>query len=287
MAKRFTDTNKYKKPFIRSLTAGYKLFWDFLYHDCDHAGIWIVDFGIAKTYVGEDVVITRDLALKYFNTDEQRIVEIDHGKKWFIPSFIEFQYGHLSEKNKAHINVISILKKYMLIDSNLNIKPLVSPLQGAMEKETEEEKEMVMEEEKENFEKFEKLLIPEMMKVWKNKKPNYPVDKNKDFWALGEIAKFISDQLNIPYNPRDGDLSDKILSNWGVMADFISKTDHINSYNLGQVAKYSQTIVQKIQNGTSKNKSESSVTGANVDTRSAFDAIDKHFAKNGNHGTKT
>ena len=51
MAKRFTDTNKYKKPFIRGLQGAYKLFWDYLYHDCDHAGIWIVDFEIAQTYL--------------------------------------------------------------------------------------------------------------------------------------------------------------------------------------------------------------------------------------------
>ena len=92
MAKRFTDTNKYKKPFIRGLQGAYKLLWDYLYHDCDHAGIWIVDFDIAQIYVGKDMPINKDDALKYFNTDEQRIIEICKGKKWFIPGFIDFQY---------------------------------------------------------------------------------------------------------------------------------------------------------------------------------------------------
>lgn len=103
--------------------------------------------------------------------------------------------------------------------------------------------------EKENFEKSEKLLIPEMLGIWKKKKPQYPIDQHKDYRALGVIAKFICEQICKPYNPRDGDIADQILSSWESMADFVSKTDHINSYNLGQVAKYSQTIVQKIQNG--------------------------------------
>ena len=95
MAKRFTDTNKYKKPFIRGLQGAYKFFWDYLYHECDHAGIWIVDFEVAQLYVGKDMPINKEDALKYFNNGEKRIIEIDNGIRWYIPSFIEFQYGRI------------------------------------------------------------------------------------------------------------------------------------------------------------------------------------------------
>lgn len=141
MAKRFTDTNKYKKPFIRGLQGAYKLLWDYLYHDCDHAGIWIVDFEIAQLYIGSDMQVNKKDAITFFNADEKRIIEIDNGKKWFIPSFIEFQYGELSENNRAHLSVITILKKYNLY----KIKPLKSPLQGGKDKEKEMVKEMVKE----------------------------------------------------------------------------------------------------------------------------------------------
>lgn len=140
MAKRFTDTNKYRKPFIRSLQGAYKLFWDYLYHDCDHAGIWIVDFEIAQLYIGKDMPINKDDALKYFNEGEKRIIEIDGGDKWFLPSFIDFQYGELSENNRAHNSVIAILKKYKLYKPN---KPLTSPLQGAKDMDKDKDKEMV------------------------------------------------------------------------------------------------------------------------------------------------
>lgn len=143
MAKRFTDTNKYKKPFIRGLQGAYKLLWDFLYHDCDHAGIWIVDFEIAQMYVGNDMPISKERAIELFNAGEKRIVEFDGGKKWFIPSFIEFQYGELSEKNRAHGSVLLLLKKNNLLNSINSDKGDVSPLQGGKEQDKDKDKDMV------------------------------------------------------------------------------------------------------------------------------------------------
>jgi hypothetical protein len=134
MAKRFTDTNKYKKPFIRGLQGPYKLLWDYLYHDCDHAGIWIVDFEIAQLYLGADMPVNKSDALKYFNNGEIRIIEFDGCKKWLIPSFIEFQYGVLNEQNRVHNSIILELKKY-----KIDFKDLISPLQGAKDKEEEKD----------------------------------------------------------------------------------------------------------------------------------------------------
>lgn len=134
MGKRFTDTNKYKKPFYRQLPGAYKLLWDFLYHDCDHAGIWIVDFTIAQIYVGEDMPVEKQKALELFNKGEQRIVELEDSGKWFIPSFIEFQYVKLSPTNRAHQSVIDLLARYNLIDEQMQIKGLTRALDGPMVK---------------------------------------------------------------------------------------------------------------------------------------------------------
>ena len=131
MAKRFTDTEKYKKPFIRSLPGAYKLFWDYLYHECNHAGIWIVDFEIAQIYLGSDIPVNKDEALKLFNADEQRITELSNGKKWFIKPFIQFQYGELNPENRAHNSVIQLLKQEGLYDTN---KGLIRGLQGRKDK---------------------------------------------------------------------------------------------------------------------------------------------------------
>lgn len=151
MAKRFTDTNKYKKSFIRGLQGAYKLLWDYLYHDCDHSGIWIVDFEIAQAYLGADMVVSKNKALELFNFEQERIVELDGGKKWFLPGFIEFQYGLLSDKNRAHNSVISTLKKFNLLEIDNTLKknkPLTSPLQGGKEKDKDKELDKDKEKEK-------------------------------------------------------------------------------------------------------------------------------------------
>jgi hypothetical protein len=204
MAKRFTDTNKYKKPFIRGLQGAYKLFWDYLYHDCDHAGIWIVDIQIAQMYLGSDMKITKEKALLNFNSDEVRIVEIDNGKKWFIPSFITFQYGQLSENNRAHTTIISILKKLNLLNQDLSInlnKPLISPLQGDKEMEKEMEKEMDMEMVKEKGTK-RKNIFSDCFTDWFLAENETPFKmQTKDFVAISSIEKYCIENKKEGFEP--------------------------------------------------------------------------------------
>ena len=127
MAKRFTDTEKWKKPFIRNLKASYKLLWLYVCDDCDHSGIWQVDIEVAEIRIGEK--LDGKKAIQFFG---DKIILLDGGAKWFIPSFIEFQYpSGLNENNKAHIGIIKNLERYK--DEIANFKPLESPLQGAMD----------------------------------------------------------------------------------------------------------------------------------------------------------
>ena len=105
MAKRLTDSLKWKKGFIRGLAGPYKLLWLFILDDCDHAGIWDVDFEIASIYIGRET--DEDTAIELFG---DKIIIINDGKQWFIPAFVTFQYGELNESNRAHNSVINLLK---------------------------------------------------------------------------------------------------------------------------------------------------------------------------------
>ena len=96
MAKRFSDTDKWKKPFIRSLQAPYKLLWLYILDDCDHAGVWQVDMEIANIKIGEN--LNTETALKQFG---DKMTVFDSGEKWFIKEFIDFHYG-LSASYSAH-----------------------------------------------------------------------------------------------------------------------------------------------------------------------------------------
>ena len=112
MAKRFTDTGKWKKKWIRELNPDMKLFWFYLLDNCDHAGMWEVDIDLASFQVG--VKLDEARILKVFN---RKIVPFKDGK-WFVPKFIEYQYGELNENVNAHKSVIKILKKYGLNKKN-------------------------------------------------------------------------------------------------------------------------------------------------------------------------
>lgn len=150
MAKRFTDTAKWKKEFIKGLSPKMKLLWFYILDDCDHAGIWEVDIEVASLRIGE--LITYEEA---FVALGEKIVPLGK-KRWFIEDFIFFQYGELSPKNRMHQSVIAILNKY-----NIHInKPLGSPLEGAKDIYMDKDKDKVNK--KESVEKVEFLPhIPE------------------------------------------------------------------------------------------------------------------------------
>jgi len=141
MSKRFTCTDKWKKNFIKNLPAKYKLLWFYILDDCDHAGIWHTDFEVASIRIGEPVTVQE--SLKYFG---DKIIIIDSGEKWYIPAFIDFQYGELNPENRVHKSILTILNKY-------KIKPLTSPLQGAKDK----DKDMDKDKDKNKEGKFEEV----------------------------------------------------------------------------------------------------------------------------------
>jgi len=250
MAKRFTDSNKYKKKFYRNLPGPYKLLWDFLYHDCDNCGIWIVDFELAQAYLGKDMPVTMEKALEYFNTGEERIIQIKGGEKWFLPGYIEFQYVQLSEKNRAHIPVISALKKLDLLnpDNTLKekIKEDISPLQGAKDKAQEKDKDK---------DKAKEVLVnPDsvlgvMAQEFKDKNPSYPFDQFVDAPMLRSVAEKI-----LKWQNSEGDLSEKsnhetVRLRWGELVAHIRADSHLSKYSLTQINKHFQSVVQSFNNG--------------------------------------
>tara|TARA_R110002020_G_scaffold4709_1_gene20436 strand:+ start:5259 stop:5882 length:624 start_codon:yes stop_codon:yes gene_type:complete len=107
MAKRMTDTEKWKKGFFRELLPKHKLLWLYILDDCNHAGIWDVDIEVASIRIGSKVSLKE--ASKVFAS---QIKIFDKGNKWFIPKFIDFQYGTLNENSRVHQSVIKILDKY-------------------------------------------------------------------------------------------------------------------------------------------------------------------------------
>ena len=151
MAKRFTDSEKWKDPFFEELTKDLKLAWLYLLDDCDHAGIW--KKSIKRLNFSLDTSFTEQDLLDAF---KERIV-ILNSDKWFIPKFITFQYGNdfFKSKQKAVISAVKILNENNLIKEldngllTLSI-PLTNPMDTLMDTDTDKVKDKVMDTDKDS-----------------------------------------------------------------------------------------------------------------------------------------
>jgi hypothetical protein len=200
MAKRFTDSEKWKKPFIKNLPLKYKVLWFYILDDCNHAGIWQVDLDVASIRVGEKFNIKE--CIKVFG---DKIKVFHDGEKWFIKDFIDFQYGELKDNNRAHKSALSLLRKYNLLCED---KPLISPLQGGKDKEQYKDKDISIEEKKkEVLKRFDETNFENTQRVLKTSKEEIrkrlleflevevltPTFKNK---PIGEVLKHFRNWLN-------------------------------------------------------------------------------------------
>jgi hypothetical protein len=112
MTTRLTDTEKWKKRWLRKMEGKYKIFWCFLCDSCDIAGFWDVDMDMASLLLGFQYDEKEVLA-----TLGDKVVVVPSCQKWFIPSFVEFQQGGvLNPKNNCHKGIIRRLYKEGMTD---------------------------------------------------------------------------------------------------------------------------------------------------------------------------
>lgn len=131
MAKRFTDTEKWKDPWFRKLSPNSKVLWFFITENCDQAGYWKKDYDLATFFCGFEV--TEDHLLTAFNNEKDRVK--DFGSHVQLLDFISFQYGHLSPECRPHRPILDLLEKYQKKGYRKGIDTLE-------EKEMEKEKEI-------------------------------------------------------------------------------------------------------------------------------------------------
>jgi hypothetical protein len=185
MAKRFIDTTLFRKEFIRGLEAPYKLLWVYIINECDHAGLWDVEMDVAQARLGLPE-LSEKYAIQFFG---DKIHVVNGGSKWFIPDFIDFQYGNLNPQNRVHQSVIQILEKY-------KIKPLTSPLQGAKDKDKDKDKDKEKDKEQIEISELEKTFDAFYEMRRRIKKPATPIAQ---VLILKELKKLAGDneQLTI------------------------------------------------------------------------------------------
>ena len=156
MAKRFTDTDKWKDEWYTDLPNDYKIIWQYLLDTCDNAGIYKRNIKLLNIMCNTNVSDTDVL-----NAFKLRVTPISD-EKWIINKFCVFQYGpdFLESKNKAVISVVNKLIENNLYQSSTNtllipypssINTLSIPYQYSIDtpKEQEQEQEQVKEQVKE------------------------------------------------------------------------------------------------------------------------------------------
>ncbi len=115
MAKRFTDTEKWKDEWFSELDSDMKLVWLFLVDNCDHAGIWKRNMKLLRYYIG---TVREQSEIEEILKD--RIIII--GDKWFIPKFIKFQYSNgIGSNMPALVSVRKILENNNLIGTVIEL----------------------------------------------------------------------------------------------------------------------------------------------------------------------
>ncbi len=179
MAKRFTNTGKWKDIWFSDLPSKYKLLWFYMLDDCDYAGVWTPNFKIAKAMVGEDFEPSE--VKRYL---KERI-EFLSDEYWYIKKFITYQYKTdiqgLNPNNRVHYSIISRLNQFNFF------KPLPSPSLGVKDKDKDKDKEK---DKDRSVKKFQKPSITEIEKYCKSR--NNEIDAEQFFnhyesngWKVG------------------------------------------------------------------------------------------------------
>ena len=97
MAKRFTDTNKWRNEWFRTLPLKAKLSWIYICDECESHGLMKMDYGLATFQLG--FTITKEIITDWF---KDKIYHLDD-EKFIIVQFFEFQYGTSKDTWSAKI----------------------------------------------------------------------------------------------------------------------------------------------------------------------------------------
>lgn len=111
MAKRFTDSDKWKDAWFSELKQEDKLLWLYLLDECNHAGIWKVNmrflnFAIGSSYTLDSLIKVLGSRI-YLISNEYLLIE-----KW-----VHYQHPNgLNQKSKPQKAAIDMLLKFNVLD---------------------------------------------------------------------------------------------------------------------------------------------------------------------------
>jgi hypothetical protein len=114
MPKRLTDTEKFHDPWFRQLPPAEKLLWLYACDRCDAAGVWAVDLEFASLLLGCKLAPGVQRGAGWVD----RVIEIEGGRKWWLPRFITFQNPRgISSNAPIHASLRLLLERHGLAEA--------------------------------------------------------------------------------------------------------------------------------------------------------------------------
>jgi len=108
MAKRLTDTEKWNDDWYISLSNDYRIIWQWLLDNCNHAGICKRSIRLLNLMCN-----TQTTEENLISVMEERVIIKENN--WFIPKFLKFQYASLHSNRPVIISVVKELEKHDLL----------------------------------------------------------------------------------------------------------------------------------------------------------------------------
>jgi hypothetical protein len=260
--KRFTDIEIWDKEWFMDLSPKLKCLVRYLFDKCDPSGVWNPNWKLASMHIKDQVT---EADLKGLPKDQYEMLP---GGKIFLPDFISFQYGFLSEKSPAHKPIFKAIEKNRLADRVFG--RLSNNLQEK-DKEMEEDKEMDKKDDGlEETNTNPDSLLEQMATVFVEHNPGYPLDRLTDLPMVRSIAEKIA-----KWQKLEGqivlDKNRKIIKHrWGELVPKIRADSHLSKYSLTQINKHFQSVVQTFNNvGTPTTKQSNSAGSGKPSGKSA------------------
>jgi len=108
--KKFTDSEKWRDPWFRSLDLQTKTLWTFLLDEVDNAGIWELDVDYFQYATG----IKKDLS-ELLSKLGDRVVLLPDERHLLVPKYCFYQQGgFLTESKPAHRRIFQLLQRHDL-----------------------------------------------------------------------------------------------------------------------------------------------------------------------------
>jgi hypothetical protein len=109
MPKRLTDTSKWNDDWYLSLSNDYRIIWQWLLDNCNHAGVCK-----RSVYLMNLMCNTSVTEVDMLQAMQGRVMVVN--SNWFIPKFLRFQYESLTSQRPVILSVVKYLEDNKLTE---------------------------------------------------------------------------------------------------------------------------------------------------------------------------